>query len=91
MNAHARFLKRKNAEQISAEVKVASMIMEATTKKADELKQFLFQGKRYRPIVAKIHIPNIGERTALEICVDKDAQSYLVKEGCVGSVIEEIK
>jgi len=67
------------------------MIKSATGNKTDDLKHFVYQGRKYRALVGKIHIPNLGERTALEICVDKDAQKYLVDAGCVGSVIEEIK
>ena len=54
---------------------------------------FQYGGKSYR-VRAKenpaVNIPTIGIRTAAEILVDKKAQAYLVKAGCVGTVLEEV-
>ena len=52
---------------------------------------FVRNGKVYKPLVPAAIIPGLGRRTALEICADKKAQDYLIREGCVGSVIEEVK
>lgn len=57
---------------------------------AVELK-FEHEGKTYRPILENVFIPGLGNRTALEICADEKAQEYLVKEGCVGTIIEVVK
>lgn len=52
--------------------------------------QFKLGNKVYEPIIPKVFLPGIGVRTALEIASDEEAQSYLVKEGCIGSVIKEV-
>lgn len=51
---------------------------------------FICEGKKYRIRLPKVHIPGIGERTALELAVDEEAQEWLIKNNCVGSVIEEV-
>ncbi len=52
--------------------------------------QFEHEGNIYEVILPKINIPELGIRTALEVCVDKAAQDYLVNNGCIGSVIREV-
>lgn len=52
--------------------------------------EFSFKGKVYKAIIHAVEIPKLGKRTALEIAADPEAQAYLVKEGCIGSVIEEV-
>lgn len=51
---------------------------------------FEFEGKKYKVLIPKMNIPGIGERTSLEVCVDEEAQAYLVGCNCLGSVIEEV-
>lgn len=50
---------------------------------------FVFGDKVYTPKYPKIIIPHLGERTALEICVDEEAQEFLVKN-CADSLLTEI-
>jgi hypothetical protein len=52
--------------------------------------EFEYDGKKYKSILPAIEIPGIGIRTALEIAADEEAQAYLIKQGCVGTVIKEI-
>jgi hypothetical protein len=52
--------------------------------------EFSYKGKVYKSIMHAVDIPGLGVRTALEISVDEEAQEYLVKNGCVGSVIVEV-
>ncbi len=52
--------------------------------------EFEYDGKKYEVIMPKVFIPGIGERTALEVCVDEDAQTYLVKSNTIGSVLKEL-
>lgn len=63
-------------------------------KKSSDSQELTFKhqgdGKSYRVILPGVEIPGIGTRTALEICADTKAQEYLVKENCIGTVIEEI-
>lgn len=60
------------------------------TKAAEDSIEFDYKGKTYKvndKAFPKVHIPNIGERTAAEIGVDPKAQEYLVKNDCIGTVI----
>lgn len=58
------------------------------TPAADDV--FTVAGKSYKMLLQKVHIPEIGIRTAAEVLVDPDAQRKLVEIGCVGTVIEEV-
>ncbi|THU34244.1 hypothetical protein FAM09_24815 [Niastella caeni] len=51
---------------------------------------FVVDGKKYRVKLPKVRIPEIGERTALELAVDVEAQQWLIKNNCIGSVLEEV-
>lgn len=51
---------------------------------------FVVEGKRYRAKLQKVNIPGIGMRTALELAIDSEAQLWLIKNNCIGSVIEEV-
>ena len=65
---------------------------EDLSKKKVELPEYCFtyEDKTYKVILPKVFIPGIGVRTKLEIVTDEASQAYLVKENCIGSVIEEI-
>lgn len=52
--------------------------------------QFEHDGKKFKVILPQVNIPEIGIRTALEICADPDAQAKLIELKCIGSVIEEV-
>lgn len=89
----------KSTEQIQAELELQAQIRLANEQAEKELAEkieragelhFVIEGKVYKPIISKVFIPGIGERTALEICIDDHAQAYLLRENCIGSVIEEI-
>jgi hypothetical protein len=47
---------------------------------------FEFGGKKYQVIMHAVHIPGIGERTALEITADEVAQAYLVETALAASL-----
>lgn len=51
---------------------------------------FTCEGKKYRVRLPKVNIPGIGLRTALELAVDTEAQQWLIKNNCIGSIIEEV-
>jgi hypothetical protein len=75
------------AEKAEAEEKAAAF--QAKIEAAGEL-HFVHSDRVYVPAMPKVHIPGLGVRTALEICIDEEAQEYLVKSGCEGTVIKEI-
>lgn len=52
--------------------------------------QFEHEGKKFKVIIPQVNIPEIGIRTALEICTDPEAQAKLIELKCIGSVIEEV-
>lgn len=94
---------QKAPEQIAAEQKFEAELKAAQDKKAAEEKaalearrkkagkvHFVFEGEVYKPLMPRVFIPGIGRRTALEICADKEAQAYLIREGAIGTVIEKI-
>lgn len=51
---------------------------------------FQLDGKTYKVLIPKMNIPEIGERTALEVCADPEAQQALIDRNCIGSVLEEV-
>lgn len=51
---------------------------------------FSYEGKSYKVILPRVHIPDMGIVTALDILSDRAAQEYLVKNNAVGSVIQEV-
>lgn len=77
-------------DESSLDVPAPGKTIEEKKEEAGEL-HFVFNDRVFKPILPKVFIPGIGERTALEICVDEQAQEYLVKENCVGTVILEVK
>lgn len=90
----------KTPEQIAAELEMQSRthlaeeqaakeVLEEKKQRAGEL-HFVIEDRVFKPILTKVFIPGIGDRTALEICIDDEAQKYLIDENCIGSVIEEI-
>lgn len=50
--------------------------------------QFSYDGKTYNVVMHAVIIPDLGHRTAAEICVDEEAQKYLVEEK--SAAIEEV-
>lgn len=64
------------------------MAKKNTTQLSDD--QFLFEGKSYRVLVHAAQFP-FGVRTKLEIVADPEAQEFLVKNNCEGSLIEEVE
>lgn len=53
---------------------------------------FTYKKKKYYVLVHAVNIPleGVGELTAADILVNKEAQEYLVEQKCVGSVIAEV-
>lgn len=52
--------------------------------------QFEYGGKKYRVLLGKMRIAELGELTAADVCASPEAQEYLVKANCLGSVLEEV-
>lgn len=84
----------KTPEQIAAEQKFEAekkaAVLQAKKDKAG-VKHFVYGNRVFVPLLNRVVIPGIGRRTALELCADEEAQAYLVKENCIGSVIKEIE
>lgn len=86
---------QKTPEQLAQEQKElaekqAAEVLAGKIKKAGD-EHFVFGDRVFVPIVPKIELPKLGVRTALEICVDEDAQKYLVEvPGNIGTVVSEI-
>lgn len=78
------------ADKKAAEEKAAAEKLLAEKKAAAGELHFVHEGEVYKPLIPAVFIPRIGKRTALEICADEEAQAYLVREGCVGTVIEKV-
>lgn len=53
-------------------------------------KTFEHEGKVYKVLLPKMNIPEVGIRTALEVCADPEAQAALIACKCIGSVLEEV-
>jgi hypothetical protein len=92
----------KAPEQVEAELKLQSdvAIAEAEAKAEAEVKlqakivaagelHFVHEHRVFVPVLPRIIVPGHGERTALDICVDEEAQRYLVE--CGSGLIKEIE
>lgn len=85
----------KKPEQIAAELALQAQIQEAEETALNEkiknagILHFVKEREVYRPLLMAVNIPEIGVRSALEICVDEEAQEYLVQH-CIGTVIEKL-
>lgn len=77
------------SDKMGIEVKATADALEEKKQRAGEI-HFVYEGRVFKPKLPRVIIPGIGKRTALELCFDEKAQEYLVKENCIGSVIEEI-
>lgn len=63
----------------------------AESKPADTLNQFKYNGKQYNVLRGAVVPREAGgsdKLTAADICVDTEAQKYLVENGC--SAVEEV-
>lgn len=65
------------------------ILMEQTQSASTSENIFELDGKQYKIIIPQVNIPGIGILTAAEILLSAEAQEYLVKEKCIGSVISE--
>ncbi len=52
--------------------------------------QFEYDGKKYRVLLGKINLGELGVLTAADVCASPEAQAYLVGCNCIGSVLEEV-
>lgn len=83
----------RNPQQLLAEQQVQNEAKAAALKAKKEaagVLHFVHGGRVFKPLIPAVFIPGLGRRSALELCTDKAAQDYLIKEGCVRSVIEEV-
>lgn len=80
----------KEAALIEEILKVAEPKKAGSDEKTEKEKTFTVDKKKYKMILPKIFIPGTGELTKEEVLLNKDAQAFLVKQECVGSVIVEV-
>jgi len=52
---------------------------------------FTLDKKKYFVLLHAVNIPGIGLVSAADILVSPEAQKALVENGCIGSVIQEVK
>lgn len=74
----------KSPEQIAAELELEAQMKAAIDAALNEKKKaagdlhFVHDGDVYQIIYPKVIIPELGERTALDITIDEEAQQVLV-------------